>query len=218
MRPGAVHGLSPIFAASLMLLNGCGGANKIVLQEFSEKIYAVESNTSISVHNRDGAVLIYGSNLNELRVRSTKKAYSRERLNQIAIDVSTQPGAISVTAKFPPHPRWRFPDHSGTVDCTIVVPATATISALDLNAGEVLLDSMHGREVPRTVGRRPDFRPELLHEPGSYNETRHADACVRLVGTRTILRRGKRRARKRLGIFANRSRLSPRGPRSRTEK
>ena len=34
-----------------------------------------------------------------------------------------------------------------TVDCTIVVPATASISALDLNAGEVLLDSMRGPEV-----------------------------------------------------------------------
>ena len=76
-----------------------------------------------------------------------KKAYSRERLKQIAIDVSTKPGAISVTAKFPPQPRWPFSDHSGTVDCTIVVPATATISALELNAGEVLLDSIRGREV-----------------------------------------------------------------------
>jgi hypothetical protein len=38
------------------------------------------------------------------------------------------------------------------VDCTIVVPATASISALDLNAGEVLLDSMRGREVQARLG------------------------------------------------------------------
>ena len=134
-----------------MLLNGCG-TNKTVLEEIVEQIYTVESNTDLSVHNRDGAVLIYGSDVNELRVRSTKKAYSRERLNQIAIDVSTKPGAISVTAKFPPQPRWPFSDHSGTVDCTIVVPATATISALDLNVGEVLLDSIRGREVHAWLG------------------------------------------------------------------
>jgi len=85
-------------------------------------------------------------------VRSTKKAYSRERLNQIAIDVSTKPGAVLVTAKFPPQRKWAFSDHSGTVDCTIVVPATASITALDLNSGEVLLDSMHGREVHARLG------------------------------------------------------------------
>jgi hypothetical protein len=135
-----------------MLLNGCGGADKIVLQEFSENVYTVEPNTSISVQNQDGAILVYGSNLSEMRVQSVKKAYSHERLNQIAIDVSTQPGAVSVVAKVPPRPKWSFRDFSGTVDCTIVVPATASISALDLNAGEVLLDGMHGREVHARLG------------------------------------------------------------------
>ena len=135
-----------------MLLNGCGSADNRVLEEISEKAYTVEPSANISIQNRDGAILVYGSDGNEMRVRSLKKAYSRERLNQIAIDVSTKPDAVSVTAKFPPQPKWAFSDHSGTVDCTIVVPATASISALDLNAGEVLLDSMRGREVHARLG------------------------------------------------------------------
>jgi hypothetical protein len=130
-----------------MLLSGCGSGNNRVLEEVSEKVYTVEPDTSISIHNQTGAISVYGSNVNEVRVRSAKKAYSHERLNQIAIDVSTNPGAVSVTAKFPSLPGWAFSDRSGTVDCTIVVPATASISALDLNAGEVFLDSMRGREL-----------------------------------------------------------------------
>jgi hypothetical protein len=130
-----------------MLLSGCGSGNNRVIEEVSEKVYTVEPDASISIHNQAGAISVYGSNVNEVRVRSVKKAYSHERLNQIAIDVSTNPGAVSVTAKFPSHPGWAFSDHSGTVDCTIVVPATASISGLDLNAGEVLLDSMRGREL-----------------------------------------------------------------------
>ena len=133
--------------AALMLLNGCGSADNRILEEVIEQTYPVSSSANISIHNRDGAILVYGSDLNEVRVRSLKKAYSHARLNQIAIDVSTKPGAVSVTTKVPPQPKWAFSDHSGTVDCTIVVPATASISALDLNAGEVLLDSMRGREV-----------------------------------------------------------------------
>jgi hypothetical protein len=128
-----------------MLLNGCGSADNRVLQEVSEKVYTVEPNANISIHNYDGEILVYGSSVNEVRVRSLKKAYSHERLNQIGIDVSTKPGAVSITAKVPPQPKWTFRDHSGTVDFTIVVPATASISALDLNAGEVLLDSIRGR-------------------------------------------------------------------------
>jgi hypothetical protein len=143
--------LWPIIAALPILLNGCG-ANKTVLEEIVEQIYTVEPNTDLNIRNRDGTVFVYGSNNDELRVRSTKKAYTRERLNQIAIDVSTEAGAVSVTAKFPHQPKWAFFDHSGTVDCTIVMPATASISALDLNAGEILLDSMHGREVHARLG------------------------------------------------------------------
>jgi hypothetical protein len=153
MRPGAVHWqkLWPIIFALPMLLNGCG-PNKTVLEEIVEQVYTVQPDTDLSIHNRDGAVLVYGSDGNELRVRSTKKAYRRERLNQIAIDVSTKPGAVSVTAKFPPQPKWAFSDHSGAVECTIVVPATASITALDLNSGEVLLDSLRGREVHTRIG------------------------------------------------------------------
>ena len=130
-----------------MWLNGCGRGNNRVLEEVSEKIYTVEPSANISIHNYDGAILVYGSDVNQVRVRSLKRAYNHERLNQIVIDVSTKPGAVSIMAKVPPQPKWAFSDHSGTVDCTIVVPATASISALDLNAGEVLLDSMCGPEV-----------------------------------------------------------------------
>jgi hypothetical protein len=131
----------------LMLLNGCGSGNNRVLEEVSEKVHTVEPNANISIHNYDGAIMVYGSDINEVRVRSLKKAYSHERLNRIAIEVSAQPRTVSITAKAPPQPKWAFSDHSGTVDCIIVVPATASISALDLNAGEVLLDSMRGSQL-----------------------------------------------------------------------
>ena len=139
--------LCQVIPMLLMLLSGCGRADNRVLEEVVEQVYTVEPGANISIHNYDGAILLYGSDVNEVRVRSLKRAYSHERLNQIGIDVSTKPDAISITAKVPPQPKWAFWDHSGTVDCTIVVPATASISALDLNAGEVLLDSMRGPEV-----------------------------------------------------------------------
>jgi len=130
-----------------MLLNGCGSPDNRVLEEVVEKVYTVEPDENVSIQNRYGAVLVYGSDDNEMQVRCVKKAYSHERLNQIAVDISTKPGAVSIITKFPPQPKWALSDRSGTVDYTVVVPATANISALDLNAGEVLLESMRGPEV-----------------------------------------------------------------------
>ena len=131
----------------LMLLSGCGSGNNHVFEQVVEKVYTIERDANISIHSQDGAILVYGSDTNEMRVVAVKKAYSQERLNQIAIDVSTRPGAVSITAKVPSRPKWTFRDQSGAVDFTIVIPATARISALDLNAGEVLLDSMRGQEL-----------------------------------------------------------------------
>jgi hypothetical protein len=134
-------------AALLLLLNGCGSAENRVLEQVVEQVYPVDPGANVSIHNRDGAVLVYGADANEMRVRAVKKAYSLERLNRIAIDVSIKSGAVSVTTKFPAQPKWGLSDRSGTVEYTIVVPDAASISALDLNAGEVVLDSMRGPEV-----------------------------------------------------------------------
>jgi hypothetical protein len=134
-------------------LSGCGSPNNNgVLEDISEQVYKIEPTANVTVQNGDGAIQVYGSNANELRVRAVKKAYSRDRLRQITIEVSTAPDTVSVITKFPPQPTWALSDRSGTVDYTITVPATASISALDLHAGELLLDSIRGREVHARLG------------------------------------------------------------------
>ena len=139
------------------MLAGCGSAADRALEETFEQTYTIEPTANITVINGDGAVLVYGSNTNEIQVRAVKRAYSRERLKQIAINVSVQPGSISINTKFPPKPKWALFDRSGTVDYTVVVPATANIGGLELNAGEVLLDGIHGQRVHARLGSGPMF-------------------------------------------------------------
>jgi len=137
---------------SLLLLNGCGRSDNRVLEETFEHVYRIEPSAGLIIRNRDGVVSIYGSDTGEMRINAIKKAYSQERLSQIGIDVFTEPNAISVITKFPPNPTWALSDRSGTVDYTIVVPATAPISALELEAGEILLQGIRGREVRARLG------------------------------------------------------------------
>ena len=138
--------------ASLALLTSCKSATNQVLEETFEQFYAIPPSAKITIKNGDGAILVYGSNLNEMRVHAVKKAYSRARLAQIAVSVDLKPGSVAIGTKFPPKPKWGLFDRSGTVDYTIVVPATTDVSSLDLDAGEILLDGMRGRTTRARLG------------------------------------------------------------------
>lgn len=141
-----------VAAVMLLSLSACGSESDRVIEETFERLYTIQPASDISIQNRDGAVLVYGANTNEVRVHAKMKAYSYARLKQMAIDVSAQPHSISISTKLPPKPKWALFDRSGTVDYTIVLPATANISQLHLDAGEVLVDGMHGRSVHAWLG------------------------------------------------------------------
>jgi hypothetical protein len=146
------HNFRPLVAVLLLSLGGCGPDSDPVLEETFERLYAIQPTADITIQNQNGAIFIYGSNTNEMQLQATKKAYSPLRLKQIGIDVSVQPTSVSINIQGPPKPKWAFFDRSGTVDCTIVVPATANISQLRLDAGEVLVDGMRGRSVHAWLG------------------------------------------------------------------
>jgi hypothetical protein len=141
-----------LLAALLSALAGCGSAAHRTLEETFEQTYTIEPTAHITVANGDGAVFVYGSNTNEMRVEAIKRAYTRERLKQIAVDVLIQAGSVSINTKFPPKPNWALFDRSGTVDYTIVIPATANLARLELGAGEVFVDGLRGQRVHARLG------------------------------------------------------------------
>ena len=136
-----------ILVAWSLSLTGCGSATDRTFEETIEQSYKVEPATSISIKNVDGSIHVYGSPANEVTLQTTKRAYTPKRLKQIAINVSVQPGAIAINTNFPKEPRWGLFDRSGTVDYTIVVPDTASISALELANGELSVERMRGQNV-----------------------------------------------------------------------
>ena len=154
MRLGAINhqAVRLLLAALLSSFVGCGSAGHRILEETIEQIYTIEPTANVTVINADGAVFVYGSNTNEMRVQAIKRAYTRERLKQIAVDVSIQPGSVSINTKFRPKPKWSLSDRSGTVDYTIVIPATANLARLELGAGEVLVDGMRGQNAHAHLG------------------------------------------------------------------
>ncbi len=133
------------------LLSGCGESIEQPLEQTSEKMYAVDPAVNFSIRNRDGSIRIYGSAKPEMRVQTIKKAYSTDRLNKIAVDISVQPDSVSIETNFPPMPRWGLFDRSGTVDYIIIVPETSKITRVELINGEVSIDGIRGGNVNATL-------------------------------------------------------------------
>jgi hypothetical protein len=150
--PTKKRNVRQIVAVLLLSLAGCGSESDRVLEETFERLYTIEPNANITIQNGDGAVLVYGSNTNEMQVHAVKKAYSHARLSQMAVNVAVEADSVSITTKFPAKPKWALFDRSGTVDYTVVVPATANILGLDLHAGEVLVDGMRGQTTRARLG------------------------------------------------------------------
>ncbi len=61
--PTKKRNVRQIVAVLLLSLAGCGSENDRVLEETFERLYTIEPNANITIQNGDGAVLVYGSNI-----------------------------------------------------------------------------------------------------------------------------------------------------------
>ncbi|MEP6938096.1 MAG: hypothetical protein ABI871_08505 [Chthoniobacterales bacterium] len=129
----------------LIALPGCGSADNRLVEETTEEYYPVQPDATISVKNTDGSIRIYGADTDEVKVHATKKAYSAERVQKIAVNVSANPRALAIDTVFPPKAKRRPTfDRSGTVDYSIIVPQTCNISRLELADGELVVEGIRG--------------------------------------------------------------------------
>jgi putative adhesin len=112
-----------------------------VLEDLVEQKYAVNANATLSVTNADGSIRVYAAEAPEITIQAIKKAYTRERLQGIVVDVKATSGGVAITTSFPPRKN-ALSDRSGTVDYIIVVPQTARITDLKLTNGEVLIEGL----------------------------------------------------------------------------
>ena len=131
-----------------LLLLSCGLATSAPLQEKFEKTYPLAPNATITVRNTDGTIYIYGSEVNELKIFARKKAYSKERLDGISINVSINGDQVGIDTIYPPGPKGlSLKDRSGTVDYIIIVPETSSLSQVELTNGEIIVDGLRGPAV-----------------------------------------------------------------------
>ena len=124
-----------------------------VLEDIVEKTFPLDPSGTLSLRAIDGIVEIFGTDSREVTISATKKAFSPERLNAIAIRIDAHSDAINIETTSPPEPRHRFMDRSGTVEYSINLPQTARIARVELPNGELVINGMRGGSITANLGR-----------------------------------------------------------------
>jgi hypothetical protein len=123
-----------------------------VLEEIVERDYPIDRTAKFTLKNRDGSVRIYGADISEMKLQAIKKAYTRDRLGKIEVNIAVQRGAVNVDTSYPDNNKWGWSDRSGTVDYVIILPWFCNVEKVDLNSGELLIEGMRGDEVHAHLG------------------------------------------------------------------
>ena len=129
-------------ALCLMLLVSHLGAGEVV-EEVVTQTQALDSDATLSVRNRDGAIRVYGGNSSEISIQAIKRAYTAERLKSIVVDVKATAKNIAIETIFPARESaLSLADRSGTVEYIITVPPSIRITNLDLEKGEIFVEGL----------------------------------------------------------------------------
>jgi hypothetical protein len=134
-------------SAAMRLVDGAE-----ILEEIIERDYPIDTAAKFSLKNADGTVLIYGADINEMKIQAIKKAYTKDRLSKINVDISVKHDAVTITTAYPPKPKWGLRDRSGTVDYVIILPWFCDLEHVELGNGEMLIEGMRGNEVHAQLG------------------------------------------------------------------
>jgi hypothetical protein len=142
---------APVFCAFALSLVSCRPESERLLEQTFERTIAVEPNVRFSLKNAEGSIRLYGAGTRDIKIQAIKKAYGRDRLEKISVNVTAKPGSVSIDTIYPPKPKLGLADRSGTVDYVIVLPENATVARLELSTGEVLIEGMRGSKVTASL-------------------------------------------------------------------
>src|SRR5437879_551875 len=116
------------FGLAALFLFAAIASGKEPLEAVEQKSLAVAGDVQITLHLGAGTVHIYGSDENVIRITAMKKAYTKERLDGIKVEVAVTGDTADITTTFPPKPKGlSIADRSGTVDYMLIVPQSCTL-------------------------------------------------------------------------------------------
>jgi len=149
--------LGTISAVLLLALGAHASDHSGALTEEFHQTYAITADGRVELDNINGAVHVSSWDRNEVKVDAVKYADTKERLDEMKIEIDSGKDYLSVRTKYPNHDHsWNWGSHNnpGGVEYTLTVPRTVRLDeiklingSLDVNgvSGEVRASCINGR-------------------------------------------------------------------------
>jgi hypothetical protein len=119
------------------------------LREEYHRTFPLAADGRVSLSNINGAVKITAWERNEVKIDAVKRAYTRERLDEVKIGVVSDTGLIDISTEYPEN-NYTFNQGDGrrnslaSVDYTLTVPRGARIESIELVNGSLDIEGVSG--------------------------------------------------------------------------
>jgi len=149
--------LGTMCAVLLLALGAHASDHSGALTEEFHQTYAITADGRVELDNINGAVHVSSWDRNEVKVDAVKYADTKEKLDEMKIEIDAGKDYLSVRTKYPNHDHsWNWGSHNnpGGVEYTLTVPRTVRLDeiklingSLDVNgvSGEVRASCINGR-------------------------------------------------------------------------
>lgn len=137
-------GLMSSLAASSALTQ-----NSQELREELNRTFPLSADGRVTLENIAGKVKIAAWDRNEVKVEAVKRAYTRERLSEVQININANGDSIDIQTEYPEH-NYRFNkgedrrNSVASVDYTLTVPRNARLEGIELVSSDLELDGLAG--------------------------------------------------------------------------
>ncbi|MBD0326001.1 MAG: DUF4097 family beta strand repeat protein [Pyrinomonadaceae bacterium] len=145
--------LTLLLAVSLLLgFTSSFKAQQQTAQELREEVhrtFPLSADGRISLENISGAVKITAWDRNEVKLDAVKRAYTRERLDEVKIGIVSDANSLDISTEYPER-NYRFNDgkdrrdNHARVDYTLTVPRNARIDGIELVSGSLEIEGLTG--------------------------------------------------------------------------
>jgi DUF4097 and DUF4098 domain-containing protein YvlB len=165
---GIKRALLGLFACLSLLVTASGSARAQTAEQVTEEFhqtYPLSPGGRVRLENINGSVHISAWDRNEVKVDAVKRAYTRERLAEAKIEVTTNAGSINIKTDYPERDNLTFTDDNygrrnnpASVEYTLTVPRSARLDSIELIngglditgvTGDVRASSINGRVTAR---------------------------------------------------------------------
>jgi DUF4097 and DUF4098 domain-containing protein YvlB len=141
-------GASLCTTSALLMLAAVGFASdQSKLTEEFHQVYQISATGRIELENINGPVHITSWDRNEVKLDAVKRAWTKERLDEAKIDISSHEDSLSIRTEYPSHDNGfegDRRDNPASVEYTLVVPRKARLDEIKLVNGSLDVQDIAG--------------------------------------------------------------------------